>query len=127
MTRISGSVRDGSGGEAARSAVDGKSTDAVARPPRRVKAAAARERTVYFRSRDGWSYRSSGRSRDGVAGPGKAGSEESGAPSRRTSGIAASTAGAPSLRSLGCAMPKSYAPHSGQVTAPLSVRLHGMQ
>lgn len=92
-----------------------------------VKAAAAKDWTAYFFSRDGRAYGSAGRSCGAVGAPGRGDSENSGSPPKRTSGIAASTAGAPSLRSLGCAMPESNAPHSGQVTAPLSVRLHGMQ
>ena len=125
-TRTPGSSGDGcSGIEVARGAVDWGSTDAVARPPRRVKAAAARDRTAYFFSRDGRS--SADRSCGGVGDPGRGDPEEPGPPLKRTSGISASTAGAPSLQSLNCAMSGSYAPHSGQVTAPLSVRLHGMQ
>lgn len=126
LTRTSGCAEDDSGGAAARGAVDWRSTDAVATPPRTVKATATTDWTAYFFSRDGRSYGSAGRSCGGVGGPGRGDSEEPGS-LKRTSGIAPSTAGAPSLRSLGCAMPESYAPHSGQVTAPLSVRLHGMQ
>ncbi|GGS80730.1 hypothetical protein GCM10010206_49160 [Streptomyces cinerochromogenes] len=127
VTRTSGSTEDDSGGGAARGAVDWRSTDAVATPPRMVKATATTDWTAYFFSRGGRSYRSAGRSCGGVGGPRRGDSEEPGSPLKRTSGIAPSTAGAPSLRSLGCVMPESYAPHSGQVTAPLSVRLHGMQ
>lgn len=127
-TRTPGSSGDGcSGIEAARGAVDWGNTDAVARPPRRVKAAAARDRTAYFFSRAGRSYRSADRSCEAVGDPGRGDPEELGPPLERTSGIAASTAGAPPLQSPSCATPGSYAPHSGQVTAPLSVRLHGMQ
>ncbi|MEU1453548.1 transposase [Streptomyces avermitilis] len=128
VPRTPSSSGDGcSGVEAARGAVGWESTDAVVRPPRMVKAAAAKDRTAYFFNRDGRSYPSAGRSGPGGGDPARGDAEELGPPLKRTSGIAASAAGAASLRSLSCAMPGSYAPHSGQVTAPLSVRLHGMQ
>ncbi|MBY8840610.1 hypothetical protein [Streptomyces sp. SP2-10] len=128
VMRTSGSAGGGSGTDAARGAAEGRITEAVASPPRMVKAAAARDWTAYFRSRDGRSsYRSATKSCTAVGGPGRGNSGLPGSPLERTTGIAASTAGAPSLRSLGCPMPESNAPHSGQVTAPLSVRLQGMQ
>ncbi|MFI1167708.1 hypothetical protein ACH4UM_29965 [Streptomyces sp. NPDC020801] len=114
-----------SGTDAARGAVDRGSTDAVATPPRTVKAAAARDLTAYFFSRGGRLCRAADRSRAGAGGQGVPGETAGpGSSSNRTFGIGAveSAAGAP-----GSAMSESYAPHSGHVTAPLSVRLHGMQ
>jgi len=97
-TRTSGSSEDGCPGiEVARGAVEWGSTDAVARPPRRVKAAAARDRTAYFRSRAGGSYRSADRSCEAVGDVGRGDPEELGSLLERASGIAASTAGAPPL------------------------------
>ncbi|MFF7236826.1 hypothetical protein [Streptomyces collinus] len=89
--------------------------------------AAARDRTAYFLSRAGRPFRSAGGSCGAVGGPGRDGPEELGTPFERTHGIGVSMVGAPSFPSLDCAAPGSYAPHSGQVTAPLSVRLHGLQ
>ncbi|AGS67890.1 hypothetical protein B446_05320 [Streptomyces collinus Tu 365] len=126
--RTSGPSRDGcSGVDAARGAAAWGSTDAVARPPRSVKVAAARDLTAYLFSRAGRPFRSAGGSCGTAGGPGRDGPEEFGTPFEWSHGIGVSTVAAASFPSLDCAAPGSYAPHSGQVTAPLSVRLHGLQ
>ncbi|MFC9280507.1 hypothetical protein [Streptomyces collinus] len=89
--------------------------------------AAARDRTAYFLSRAGRPLRSADSSCEAVGGPGRDGPEDLGPRFAWTHGIAVSTVGAPSFPSPDRAAPGSYAPHSGQVTAPLSVRLHGLQ
>ncbi|MER6470765.1 hypothetical protein [Streptomyces collinus] len=89
--------------------------------------AAARDRTAYFLSRAGRPSRSVGGSCGAAGAPGRDGPEGLGTPFEWTHGIAVSTVGALSFPSPDCAAPGSYAPHSGQVTAPLSVRLHGLQ
>lgn len=84
-----------SGIEAARGAVDWGSTDAVARPPRMVKAAAARDRTAYFFNRGG-RLRAADRSGAGGADPGSPAEPKGGSPSGTwTFAIAVSSRGAP--------------------------------
>ncbi len=89
--------------------------------------AAARDLTAYFFRRAGRPFWSADRSCEAVGGPGRDGPEDLGPPFAWSHGTAASTVGAPSFPPVDCAAPGSYAPHSGHVTAPLSVRLHGLQ
>ncbi|MEU0397162.1 hypothetical protein ABZ208_31180 [Streptomyces sp. NPDC006208] len=104
------------------------SSIAPAMPPSTAMVAAARLRPPYFFTRGGHCRRAAGTSAEGAGDEGMSkDSKEPGPALNRASGIVVSTAGAPPLGSLGGVMRESYAPHSGQVTAPLRVRRQGEQ
>ncbi|MFD4139241.1 hypothetical protein [Streptomyces sp. NPDC058572] len=97
-------------------------------PPSTAMVAAARLRPPYFFTRGGHCRRAAGTSAEGAGDKGTSkDSKEPGPALNRAFGIVVSTAGAPLSGSLGGAMRESYAPHSGQVTAPLRVRRQGEQ